>query len=124
VEKQAVVLLLSVMFGTGAGLLYDILRPLRHRLSRGWELFADALFCVGCGIAVFCFAMGSGGRLSTWELAGMLLGFTAYLHILSRWSLPLIERFFQIFENAMLLCKKILAKLKNSAKRVFQKMRE
>ena len=43
VEKQAVVLLLSVMFGTGAGLLYDILRPLRHRLSRGFTPLLKAM---------------------------------------------------------------------------------
>ena len=88
--QQAAALLLACLLGMAAGLLYDLLRPLRRVLRQPWAALADLLYglCVFTGL--FLFAMSAGdGRLGLWELSAALLGFLLYLHRLSPFLLPL-----------------------------------
>ena len=82
-DRSPAGLLTALLFGAGLGLLYELLRPLRHRAGRAGALL-DVLFAILSGIAAFVFAMGAeNGRMGQWELAAMLAGFLLWLHFLS-----------------------------------------
>lgn len=118
-------LLLALTLGALAGIIYDLLRPLRRRAGHGPGAALDALFCLITGAALFTYAMGAGnGRLGLWELAAALLGFLAYMHTLSD---PILKFFTAILDGlckAAVFCKKIIKKTALSAKSIFQKVRE
>ncbi len=63
-------LLLALALGTGLGLLYDLLRPLRH--GRWKTAFTDALYTLLLFTALMLFALYAGrGRLRLFALAAM-----------------------------------------------------
>lgn len=89
IRRQALLLLLAFAIGTGAGLLYDLLRPPRWLFGRAAAYLLDALYCLAVGAGLFAYAMAAGeGRLGQWELAAALLGFLCYLHLFSPVLLP------------------------------------
>ncbi len=74
----------ALLLGLALGLLYDLLRPLRHRAGRAAPLL-DLLFSLLAGASSFLFAMRApGGRMGLWELAAALLGFLLWEHYLCR----------------------------------------
>ena len=119
-SDQALALLLALGLGAGLGLLYDLLRPPRHRSGRVLAAALDLLFGFAAGAAVFVYAMSAdNGRLGLWELTAALLGFLFYLHVLSPALLPLLELPYRVMENTMGWCKKIGKKLAVCAKKFF-----
>ena len=81
---QALGLLRSAALGLAGGMLYDLLRPLRHRLRPLAALLCDAFFCLLLGAASFALAMSAGsGRLGTVELCAGLAAFLLYLNGIS-----------------------------------------
>lgn len=125
IEDQAVALILSLAIGAGIGLLYDLLRPIRRRGGRLLAIASDGLFAAVSGLGMFTFAMAAdNGRLGTWELAGMLLGFLLYMHALSGTVLPVVDRIFQGIGKSYRTTKKIIKKIHNFAKNLFPKIRE
>ncbi len=124
-EDQLRSLLLALALGAAAGLLYDLLRPLRRRTGPLAGALLDIFACLLTGCGAFLYAMGAGnGRLGQWELAAMLLGFLLYLHVLS----PPLLRLFTAGLNRV--CRlpfpggKRRKKFRDSAKNDFQNMRE
>lgn len=76
----------ALLLGFGLALLYDLLRPLRHRAGGAAHLL-DLSFSVLAGAAVFLFAMRAPtGRIGLWELAAALTGFLLWEHVLCRFK--------------------------------------
>lgn len=87
--RQAAALGFAAALGLAAGLLYDLLRPPRRALRQPWAALFDLLYGLCTGTGLFLYAMSAGnGRLGIWELSAALLGFLAYLHLLSPVLLP------------------------------------
>ena len=85
-DRSAAALFLALLLGAAIGLLYDLLRPLRRRAGRMAPLF-DGLFSLLSGFGAFCYAMtADSGRLGTWELAALLLGFLTWEYVLCRFK--------------------------------------
>ncbi len=93
ISEQARLLVLAHAGGWLMGLIYDLLRPPRRRLTKTWASMLDVIFCIVAGAGTFIFAMGAGsGRLGVWELAAALMGFLLYLYTLSRFLEPLLDK--------------------------------
>lgn len=108
---QAHALLLALLIGVGAGLLYDLLRPLRWHGHGLGALLPDLLFCLTLGAGLFVYAMSLGdGRLGLGATAAAWLGFAAYHRLLSPRLLPLFVNVFQIMDNTSKYCKKTIKK--------------
>lgn len=120
---QAIRLLLALLLGLGTGLLYDLLRPLRRAAGMIAAAGLDALFCLLTGAGIFLFAMSAGdGKLGQWELCAALLGFLAWLHLLSPVVFPIFEKIRRVLAAALALCKKSLKIFLHFAKFFFQKL--
>lgn len=125
IEDQAAALALSLAIGMGIGLLYDLLRPARRHGGKVLAILLDGVFALAAGMSMFSFAMAAdNGRLGTWELAGALLGFLLYMHALSAYVLPVVDRIFQTTGKIYGKIKKIIKKIHNLAKNLFPKIRE
>ena len=117
---QALALGQALGLGCGLGLLYDLLRPPRHRSGRIAGALLDLFFALASGAAAFLYAMGAGsGRLGLWELTAVLLGFLFYLHALSPVVLPLLELPYRVMSNMIRLFKKAGKKQAESIKKFF-----
>lgn len=125
VSHQGWALLLSLAMGAGIGLVYDVLRPARRHSGATLATLLDALFAVTAAVAAFFFAMASGdGRLGTWELAASLLGFLLYMHLLSPFLLPPMEKIFRAAGRFLIRMKNLIKKVQNKLKKLFPKIRE
>ena len=120
---QALRLLLALLLGLSTGLLYDLLRPLRRAAGTVAAAGLDALFCLLTGAGIFLFAMSAGdGKLGQWELCAALLGFLAWLHLLSPFVLPVFEKIHRFLAAGLALCKKSLKIFLHFTKFFFQKL--
>ena len=120
---QALWLLLALLLGLSPGLLYDLLRPLRRAAGMIAAAGLDALFCLLTGAGIFLFAMSAGdGKLGQWELCAALLGFLAWLHLLSPFVLPVFEKIHRFLVAGLALCKKSLKIFLHFTKFFFQKL--
>lgn len=120
---QAIRLLLALLLGLSTGLLYDLLRPLRRAAGMIAAAGLDALFCLLTGAGIFLFAMSAGdGQLGQWELCAALLGFLAWLHLLSPFVLPVFEKIHRFLAAGLALCKKSLKNYIHFIKFFFQKL--
>ena len=120
---QALRLLLALLLGLSTGLLYDLLRPLRRAAGMIAAAGLDALFCLLTGAGIFLFAMSAGdGKLGQWELCAALLGFLAWLHLLSPFVLPVFEKIHRFLAAGLALCKKSLKNYIHFIKFFFQKL--
>jgi len=91
-SAQAICLLQASALGLAGGVLYDLLRPLRHRLPPLLSLLCDAVFCLLLGAASFALAMSSGsGRLGTVELCAGLTMFLLYQNGIRPLCLPIFS---------------------------------
>ncbi|MBQ6927088.1 MAG: hypothetical protein IJQ36_02115 [Oscillospiraceae bacterium] len=122
IRAEALSLLLGAALGVGLGLLYDLLRPMRHRF---WAAFWDLLFCLCAAAAAFLFAMrAENGVLGTGELLLCLAGLLLYLRLLSPLLLPWWEKRVTkigvILQKAQANAKKV----PEIAKKLFQNRRE
>ncbi len=119
--QQAEALLLALLLGFAAGLLYDLLRPARWRCGRVAALLPDALFCLALGAAFFLYAMSAGeGRLGVGALAAAWLGFLAWNRLLSPLILPLFVKTFQYLDILSFYVKKTLKKYIFSRKKTLK----
>ena len=122
IRAEALSLLLGCAMGAGLGLLYDLLRPIRHR-TRAW--FWDLLFCLCAAGSAFLFAMRSeSGVLGTGEILLCLAGLLLYLWLLSPLLLP---RWEENVQKTGVILKKTQAyakKVPENAKKLFQNCRE
>ena len=109
-SAQALCLLRAAALGLAGGVLYDLLRPLRHSLGPLLSLLCDAVFCLLLGAASFALAMSAGsGRLGTVELCVGLGAFLLHQNGIRPYCLPKISKmnekiwkllhFGQLFEN-------------------------
>ena len=120
--RQGRALLLALLLGFAAGLLYDLLRPARWRCGRVAALLPDTLFCLALGAAFFLYAMTAGeGRLGVGALAASWLGFLAWNRLLSPRMLPLFVKTFQYLDIIPRYAKKIFKKRKNTQKSTLKK---
>lgn len=125
IKEQALAIAVALLLGLGIGMLYDLLRPLRRRGGKPLSAAADALFALVSAFGIFLFAMqADNGRLGTWELAASLLGFLLYMHGLSGFVLPVIEKIFQIIGKFLAACREYIKKVQNLLKKLFPKIRE
>ena len=121
--QQALRLLLALLLGLSTGLLYDLLRPLRRAAGMIAAAGLDALFCLLTGAGICLFALGAGdGKLGQWELCAALLGFLAWLHLLSPFVLPVFEKIHRFLAAGLALCKKSLKIFLHFTKFFFQKL--
>ena len=96
VGKEAVKVLLSLLFGVGAGLFFEIFRLSRAVFSgRAAAVFlCDLLFWVVLSLAsVLFFAGTAGGRAELYPLAAVMLGFFVFYYAASRFLSPFRHRF-------------------------------
>lgn len=125
VSHQGWVLLLSLIMGAGMGFVYDVLRPPRRHSGAAMATLLDGFFAVAAAVTAFFFAMSSGdGRLGTWELAAVLLGFLLYMHRFSPILLPFVEKVFRACGILHMRVKKIVKKVQNKLKKLFPKIQE
>lgn len=118
-RAQAVSLLLACALGAGLGLLYDLLRPIRRRT---WNGLWDFLFCLCAAAAAFLFAMRSeNGVLGTGELFFVLLGLLLYFRFPSPRLLPLFDAYVTKFGVFIVKTQEFTKKVRQSAKKLFQK---
>ena len=92
--QQVHLLLQSLLFGAGVGLLYDMLRALRRQGNFGWAATAvcDAGFWLALLAALFEFnLLFAAGQSRVFVLAGMAGGMLLYFSLLSPCALPLFE---------------------------------
>ncbi len=124
-SSQSARLVLGFVLGAALGLAYDLLRPLRRRSGRAGAAALDAVFAVLAGVSAFVFAMGAGsGRMGVWELASALAGFTGYMHTLSDSVFALTDGAFARGVKITLQIKKLIKKIAETAKFLFQKARK
>ena len=108
-------LAMALAMGGGAGIFYDLLRPLRRKLGDRTGALLDIMFCLLSSFAAFLFAMSAeSGRLGIWELTAALLGFLLYLAAAAM-ELNVIKnillqggRFFDVFLFRIDMCMKII----------------
>ncbi len=116
-------LMWAFVLGTVAGLLYDIIRPLRANWGKAAEIILDIIFALVSGVSLFVFAMASENcRLGLWQLTASLLGFLGYLYTLSRLVSPILNRIYEILTSFNRKIKNLLKKFQISAKYLFKKM--
>lgn len=117
-QQQAGALVLGVVFGLGMGLLYDLIRPLRRRAGRfGWAF--DAVYVLASGLALFVLGMClPTGRLGLWELLAAIIGFTAYMSLLSPFIFPVFDGCFAVVGLPFKKIRKYIGKVLNF---IFQK---
>ena len=117
-SAQALCLAHAAALGLAGGLLYDLLRPLRHRLTPLPTLLCDAVFCLLLGAASFALAMSAGdGRLGTVELCVGLAMFLLYQNGIRPGCLPVFSSFAKKIAKKCQsgrLFKNILQKKKNN----------
>ncbi len=90
IRAQALSLGLALALGAALGLLYDLLRPVRHH---GGGPVWDALFCLCAAAAAFLFAMHApGGVLGSSEVLLSLFGLLLYFQLLSPVFLPIFGK--------------------------------
>lgn len=119
-NEQALALLYFFSGGLALGIVYDMLRPIRRRLSAGW--IPDILFCAIAAAASFVMAMSAGsGRVGTWELMSTLLGFCLYINCASRFILPLFDKAIHILETIFISLKTLIKKISLHAKKILSK---
>lgn len=122
---QGARLVLGFVLGAALGLTYDFLRPLRRRSGRAGAAALDAVFAVLAGVAAFVFAMGAGsGRMGVWELLSALAGFTGYMHTFSDTVFALTDGAFAYGVKIAVQIKKLIKKIAETAKFLFQKARK
>jgi len=123
VHRQAAALALAFLLGIALGLIYDILRPLRHRLGR-YAAF-DAVFCLIAACSGFVFIMSAGeGRISLWDAVFAGLGFAAYMRVLSPPIYTFLSKALAQAEKIIKWIKNITEKSANYVKFLFQKLIE
>ena len=121
-KLQALALLYFFSGGLALGLIYDLFRPIRRRLS-DWA--PDILFCLAAAVIFFILAMSAGsGRLGTWELMSTLLAFCLYINYLSPFMLPIFENAVRILTYLITSFQNIITKYFHIAKKFFQKTNE
>lgn len=125
IATQAGAIFLAHAGGWLLGLLYDLMRPPRRRLHRVWAAVLDVEFCLIAGCAAFVFAISAGdGRLGTWELTAALAGFLLYLHTLSRFLEPILDKICSAVWRFARRAENLTKKVWKYAKRYFQKSKE
>jgi len=94
IESQILVILESVLLGTGLGLVYDVLRALRwhYRLRRAGTAVCDMLFWLTALAAFFRFGVDPAvGQNRFYVLAGLGVGAGSYAFLLSRAVLDTLQ---------------------------------
>ena len=78
ISQQLAVFAQSVLLGLSAGVLYDLLRPFRHRLP-ALTAALDGAYCLAVGLAAVLFVLRrSGGEVRGYFLAGSAGGAVLY----------------------------------------------
>lgn len=86
-RAQLVLLAQCLLFGVGAGLVYDVFRALRR--GGAGEGVCDALFCAVTLAAAFRFGLVSAaGQWRLFALAGAAAGGAIYFALLSGFAMP------------------------------------
>lgn len=99
---------ICLLCGAVLGFLFDLFRiPRRlYRVGVGWTLVWDLLyFAVAGGLTVYTLFSANAGVLRGYELIALLLGFSGYQFLLSRYLLPFLIKSAAVF---LWLAKKIL----------------
>ena len=117
-------LITALLLGLGTGIFYDFLKPLRYKGGRAAAVPADILFCLVGGGAVFIYFMHKrSAAAGIWQLLLIPAGFIIYQNSLTKLFLPIIVCSLEFFIKFYAKSEKIIKKLLNSAKNIFQNMR-
>ncbi len=113
-------LLLGLAMGLGLGLIYLLICPIRRRSgSLGW-LF-DAVFALAAGFGLFVLSMCMPlGRPVLWEIAAAILGFWAFMSLVSPLLSPILDGLFALL---LLPFKKMYPKIRKFLNFFFQKVK-
>lgn len=122
IEKQALALAEALLCGMGVGVIYDLLRPFRHRSGAILQNLLDALFCTLTFSMAFLYGQHTyKGRLGIWELLGLVLGFGMYMHYISPCFLKVINGFLGLFSSFFSWLNSLIKKSHDFLKLCFQK---
>lgn len=123
IKEELIWLAAALVLGISAGFLYDMLRPLRNHWGKAAGIILDIIYAAAGGISLFLFAMASDDcRLGLWQLSTALVGFLAYLHILSPLFSPVLNSVYGHLKAFVEKIENILKKFQISAKNLFKKM--
>ena len=123
INGELIWLLIAIVLGICAGLLYDFIRPLRNHWGKAAGIALDISFVFVSGVSLFIFAMASEDcRLGLWQLSASLLGFLGYLYALSRLVSPILNSAYQHLTEFNKQFQILLKKFRISAKNLFKKM--
>lgn len=123
IARQAYALICSVLTGIAMGAFYDLMRVIR--LKTNYVAVTDIFFWLVSGFALFYLGMDAGdGSLHILMILAVLLGFFAYMKLLSKSVTDVFEGFFRLsgrlykpmknlFVKASKLVKKFFSKIKN-----------
>ena len=99
-RAQLVLLAQCLLFGVGAGLVYDVFRALRR--GGAGEGVCDALFCAVTLAAAFRFGLVSAaGQWRLFALAGAAAGGAIYFALLSGFAMPVFGGAVRTLKSAL-----------------------
>ena len=122
VSRQLLQLICSAAVGIGIGLIYDIFRILRRCLKA--DAVFDVMFWLCCLMALFTLGMDIGeGSLHIFMLAFAVLGFAAYMLLLSTPVMTVLYKIAHIVSLALSPLKKIIKIFSEVVKKLFSNIR-
>lgn len=122
VSRQLLQLICSVAVGVGIGLVYDVFRILRRCLKA--DAIFDVMFWLCCLAALFTLGMDIGeGSLHIFMLTFAVLGFAAYMLLLSRHVMTVLYKIAHIVSLALSPLKKIIKTFSEVVKKLFSNIR-
>jgi len=113
---------IALVMGACAGLMYDMLRPVRRKCRKTVGMGLDILYSMLCGMMIFMYAMSADtGKLGLWELVAALTGFLLYLNSLSPPILTLFTKGLDMLCSVCAGLRAMFSKIAGKLKSLVQK---
>lgn len=121
---QAVTFLLSVVLGAVLALYYCFFKAMRLVGSKSWAtvFFQDIFFWVSAAVVTYCFfILRCRGEIRFFVYAGMLIGFTLYRVLLTKFTVKILKFPLEIFKKICRFLSSICRKISGWLKGLLEK---